>query len=551
MLGCFFFLWISFCLAPSLATSDQGKDVESCFLYPVHDKTDSPFYDISGKGEHFVTVNHIFHETNVVQFLDEQGRCVVALTHNTSKQQVDCDQTFPSDGEYTTLVYRRLDDRLTAYKKNSLEYAIPLSTDIQKLRLTSYKMVNVAFGCPGSCYTFEKATIHWSGKEGPSGSFFMIYGRVKASSENWNLSADAVELTGGQNHHLFFDSLIPEVTCHGWFSLKFRVTLKDFYNNTQEPFHMVELLVTNPSKIKESPNFKIMETLSIPNKDLYLSFARSENVLWAVTCYPGKDVTAALSCKRKSDTTVALSCLPECPSATLHRESDCYSFEKGTIHINYTQVNSTSSFKIFGRKKPSPDVEHLLAAEVMMGQHMNITKNVSINNLDLEVVSNQWFQLEFHVSFGNLYDGNIYDFYKMELIVKNPLKGKQDVYNLTASTKDLYLDFSQSVNVLWAIPCIPGREALTSDLEIGPALQRQAGTSLVEHHYDYIDLTVLREQMAEEESNSRGNSVEQHGSSEGRKSHTSINSVYGLARTDETVDDSSNANETVNRANAS
>ncbi|XP_066937549.1 uncharacterized protein [Macrobrachium rosenbergii] len=456
MLGCFFFLWISFCLAPSLATSDQGKDVESCFLYPVHDKTDSPFYDISGKGEHFVTVNHIFHETNVVQFLDEQGRCVVALTHNTSKQQVDCDQTFPSDGEYTTLVYRRLDDRLTAYKKNSLEYAIPLSTDIQKLRLTSYKMVNVAFGCPGNCY----------------------------------------------------------------------------------------------------------------------------------------------------------------------------SFEKGTIHINYTQVNSTSSFKIFGRKKPSPDVEHLLAAEVMMGQHMNITKNVSINNLDLEVVSNQWFQLEFHVSFGNLYDGNIYDFYKMELIVKNPLKGKQDVYNLTASTKDLYLDFSQSVNVLWAIPCIPGREALTSDLEIGPALQRQADvalislgcmcavlavistavtlylchlcrhqtfptaastaavllpppppppadaaavltpphsvgdssvggtaetdrTSLVEHHYDYIDLTVLREQMAEEESNSRGNSVEQHGSSEGRKSHTSINSVYGLARTDETVDDSSNANETVNRANAS
>ncbi|XP_064104110.1 uncharacterized protein LOC135213959 [Macrobrachium nipponense] len=283
MLGCrcycYFFFWMSSCLGASLATSDQGTDViESCFLYPVNDGTSSPYYDISGEGDHFVTVNHIFSETNVVRFVDEGGSCVVGLTLNTS----ECNETLPSDGEYTTVVYRRLNNTLKAYKTNSLVDVVDLSPDIQKLRITSNKMVNVAFDCPGNCYTFEKATIH----------------------------------------------------------------------------------------------------------------------------------------------------------------------------INYTQVTGSSSFKMFGRKKPSPDEKHLLAAEVVYGVYKSASKSVKFSKLNLEVASQEWFPLEFHVSFTKQQTVT-HDSYRMELNVKNPWSWRQDNHNLTLSTKDLYLNFSQSVNVLWAIPCIP------------------------------------------------------------------------------------------------
>ncbi|XP_068221113.1 uncharacterized protein [Palaemon carinicauda] len=253
---------------------------------------------------------------------------------------------------------------------------------------------------------------------------------------------------------------------------------------------------------------------------------------------------------------------------------NCYAFEKAMVHINYTEEVSNSSFVIYG-KSQSP--AHEVPLGVMQGTISKSFKNITL----LVPSSDDWFQIEFHVVFRPYQKDGTYPFYPLYLEVFNPLRTEVETYSLTVATKDLYLNFSASEKVRWAVSCQPGKEMLTSCGEKGiyiiilaclcgifaliafaltlykcclgrdrpvslptspapPPASTDPTTedttevdkrrSLAEHLYEYVDLTAFREQITKENSHSLENSPEEHGASEERNSHTSVNSVYGLSR---------------------
>ncbi|XP_068221112.1 uncharacterized protein [Palaemon carinicauda] len=564
-----FFLWICLLLDLWLTSFAQEENPKNCFLYPVSEQKNSPVYNIEGADEHFVTINHIFRKSNVVRFLNQNGECFLALKQNTS-ETVDCIKSLQADGEYTTLVFRRSDDILTVHKKTSPFYNIDLHEGIQTLEISSSDMVNIVFNCHGNCFTFEKATIALYQNEqasiSSSYSSFIVHGRIKPSANNWNLVAEVMLLRGGQNKSLDFESLAPDGDSNGWFSLKFSVTFEQTFST-----HVVGLIVTKSPW--NSSEYKIHKSLSLLSKDLHLNFNSSNNVLWSVNCKPRNEVVRGLSCKPNNDSTLTISCQPGW-KALRREKTDCYAFEKAMVHINYTEEVSNSSFVIYG-KSQSP--AHEVPLGVMQGTISKSFKNITL----LVPSSDDWFQIEFHVVFRPYQKDGTYPFYPLYLEVFNPLRTEVETYSLTVATKDLYLNFSASEKVRWAVSCQPGKEMLTSCGEKGiyiiilaclcgifaliafaltlykcclgrdrpvslptspapPPASTDPTTedttevdkrrSLAEHLYEYVDLTAFREQITKENSHSLENSPEEHGASEERNSHTSVNSVYGLSR---------------------
>ncbi|XP_066937555.1 uncharacterized protein [Macrobrachium rosenbergii] len=284
MLG--LFLWVLVFLLASLESVAEDQNVESCFLYPVNEGKSSPAYKITGNGEHFVTVNRIFREGNFVQILDQQDDIVVDLREGSSSKK-SCSFNFLTNDNYTTLVFRRQDDKLTVHKRNSLEKECDISKPTETLTVKSNEMVNIAFNCPGSCYSFENTTLHATLKKGDLS--FPIYGRIKESADNKILKLSVMK---GKHDSVKFEveGQNSDSNSDDWFSLQFKTTLGPYVNGSPGHYPLT-LTVDSPWKIKGD---KSSTLVNLPTEDLYLNFNGTTNVKWAATCKPDRGAWSAL-----------------------------------------------------------------------------------------------------------------------------------------------------------------------------------------------------------------------------------------------------------------